>query len=95
MVFIDNQEKETVYDKAIRNRIARTTGHLKSVKTMVEIGRDCAEVLIQLAAVKAEITNTSKEILKKHVENSIEQSVDQKKPDKIREISQVLDRYFQ
>lgn len=95
MVFIDNQKKETVYDKAIRNRIARTTGHLKSVKNMVETGRDCAEVLIQLAAVKAEITNTSKEILKKHVENSIEQSVDQKKPDKIREISQVLDRYFQ
>ena len=94
MVFIDNQENVIVFDKAIRNRIARAAGHLRSVKTMVENGRDCAEVLIQLAAVKAEITNTSKEILKKHVENSIEEAVDQKRTEKIKEISQAVDQFF-
>ena len=35
------------------NRIARIIGHMKSIKTMIESGRDCSEVLIQLAAVDA------------------------------------------
>ena len=40
---------QTKYDKAMVNRLARATGHLKMVKQMVEDGRDCSEVLIQLA----------------------------------------------
>ena len=42
-------------EKALVHRLARAVGHLKSIKTMVENGRDCSEVLIQLAAVKAEM----------------------------------------
>lgn len=37
--------------KAIINRLSRAIGHLESVKKMVEDGRDCSEVLIQIAAV--------------------------------------------
>ena len=44
--------------KAISNRLAKAIGHLESVKRMVEDGRDCSDVLIQLAAVKAAINNT-------------------------------------
>ena len=39
---------QTKYDKAMVNRLARATGHLKMVKQMVEDGRDCSEVLIQM-----------------------------------------------
>src|SRR5574344_391792 len=53
--------------KAIINRLSRAIGHLESVKRMVENGKDCSEVLIQLAAVKAAINNTGKEILKEHI----------------------------
>ena len=38
--------------KAVINRLARAIGHLESVKKMVEDGRDCSEVLIQIAAVR-------------------------------------------
>ena len=48
-------KKQTTYDKAMVNRLARATGHLKMVKKMVEDGRDCSEVLIQLAAVKSAV----------------------------------------
>ena len=34
--------------KAVVNRLARAIGHLESVKRMVEEGRDCTEVLVQL-----------------------------------------------
>ena len=50
--------------KAVLNRLSRAIGHLESVKRMVENGQDCAEVLIQLAAVKSAINNTGKLILK-------------------------------
>ena len=39
--------------KAVINRLSRAIGHLESVKRMVESGRDCTEVLMQLAAVQS------------------------------------------
>ena len=39
--------------KAVLNRISRAIGHLELIKRMVEEGRDCSEVLIQLSAVKS------------------------------------------
>ena len=38
--------------KAVLNRLSRAIGHLESVRKMVEDGRDCTEVLVQLAAVR-------------------------------------------
>ena len=53
--------------KAVLNRLSRAIGHLESIKRMVEDGRDCSEVLIQLSAVKAAINNTGKVILQDHI----------------------------
>ena len=49
--------------KAVLNRLSRAIGHMESIKRMVEDGRDCSEVLIQLSAVKSAINNTGKIIL--------------------------------
>ena len=57
--------------KAVVNRLARAIGHLESVKRMVEDGRDCSEVLVQLAAVRSALNNTAKIILKDHIEHCI------------------------
>ena len=95
MVFIGNQDdKEIKYDKAILNRISRSTGHLKAVRRMVEDERDCSEVLIQLAAVKAELANTSKEILKRYVQDTIDDAVENKEPERIKEIGKAVDWVF-
>ena len=53
------------------NRLARAIGHLESVKHMVEEGRDCTEVLVQLAAVRSALNSTAKIILKDHIEHCI------------------------
>lgn len=95
MVFIGNQDdKEIKYDKAILNRISRSTGHLKAVRRMVEDERDCSEVLIQLAAVKAELANTCKEILKRYVQDTIDDAVENKEPERIKEIGKAVDWFF-
>lgn len=57
--------------KAVINRLSRAIGHLESVKRMVESGRDCTEVLVQLAAVRSALSSTAKVILKDHLEHCI------------------------
>lgn len=57
--------------KAVLNRLSKSIGHLESVKRMVEDDRDCAEVLVQLAAVRGELNATAKVILKDHMEHCI------------------------
>lgn len=63
------------HTKAVLNRIARAVGHLNAIKKMIEDGRDCSDVLIQLSAVKSEITNTSKVILKDHLDHCVVKAV--------------------
>lgn len=58
--------------KAVLNRLSRAIGHLESVKRMVESGRDCTEVLVQLAAVRSALNSTAKVILKDHLEHCID-----------------------
>ena len=61
--------------KNVVNRLARAIGHLEKVKRMVEDDCDCAEVLIQIAAVRAAIENTGKVILQDHIQHCIVDAV--------------------
>ena len=62
--------------RAILNRLSRAIGHLESIKKMVEDGRDCSEVLIQLAAVQSALGAASRVILKDHIEHCIVDAVE-------------------
>ncbi len=57
--------------KSVLNRLSRAIGHMESIKRMVEEGRDCSEVLIQLAAVRSAINNVGKIVLQDHIEHCI------------------------
>lgn len=59
------------HTKAVLNRISRAAGHLAAVGKMINEERDCSDVLIQLSAVKAEINNLGKIILKDHIDHCI------------------------
>ena len=79
--------------KAIINRLAKAVGHLESVKRMVEDGRDCSEVLIQLSAVKSAINNTGKVILQDHIEHCIVDAVECGDHEALEELSKAIDRF--
>ena len=80
--------------KAVINRLARAIGHLESVKNMVENGRDCTEVLIQLAAVRSALSSTAKVILKDHLEHCIhEEGTDV--DEQIRALNDAIDKFMQ
>ena len=61
--------------KAVSNRLSRAIGHLESIRRMVEDGRDCTEVLVQLSAVKSAVNNAGKVILQDHIEHCIADAV--------------------
>ena len=58
------------------NRLSRAIGHLESIKKMVEDGRDCAEVLIQIAAVKSAVNNVGKLILQDHIQHCVVEAIE-------------------
>lgn len=80
--------------KAVLNRLSRAIGHMESIKRMVESGRDCSEVLIQLSAVKSAINNTGKIILQDHIEHCIVDAVEHGDKGAIKELEKAIDRFI-
>lgn len=80
--------------RAVVNRLARMIGHLESVKKMVEDGRDCSEVLIQLAAVKSAINNVSKVILQDHIRHCIVDAVEDDDQQAIDDLCAAIEKFM-
>lgn len=89
MESIKHQHKNT---KAVLNRMSRAIGHFQSVKKMVEDARDCSDILIQLSAVKAEVENISKVILKEHIEHCIVNAVRENDEETIIKLENAIDK---
>ena len=80
--------------RTIVNRLKRSIGHLYKVRRMVEAGDDCADVLIQLSAVKSEINNTGKLILKQHREQCLVGAVRENDQEAIDRMNAAIDRFM-
>lgn len=76
---------------AVLHRLARASGHLNAVRRMIEEGRDCSEVLIQLSAVRAELANASKVILKDHIDHCVVRAVRENDEESIRLLKGAID----
>ena len=80
------------HTKAALNRMSRAIGHMNAVKKMIEEGRDCSDVLIQLSAIKSEITGVSKVILKDHIDHCIVDAVKENDEDAIENLKGAIDK---
>lgn len=80
--------------KAVLNRLSRAIGHLESIRKMVESGRDCSEVLIQLSAVKAAINNTGKVILHDHIQHCLVDAIETGDMEAIAELNKAIDTFI-
>lgn len=80
--------------KAVLNRLSRAIGHLESVKKMVENGRDCSEVLIQIAAVRSAINNIGKVILQDHIQHCIVDAVEHDDEQALEDLCQAIDKFI-
>ncbi len=80
--------------KAVLNRLSRAIGHLQYVKRMVEEGRDCSEVLVQIAAVRSAIDNTGKVILQDHLKHCIVEAAQEGDQQSIDDLCQAIDKFM-
>ncbi len=61
--------------RAILNRLAKANGHLASIRRMVEEGRDSAEILTQLSAVRAALGSTGRLIFREEMEKALDEAI--------------------
>ena len=80
--------------KAILNRLSRAIGHLEAIRNMVEEGRDCSEVLTQIAAVKSAINNIGREVLKDHIQHCVVDAAKSGDQQVLDDLSVALDRFL-
>ena len=80
--------------KAVINRLARALGHLEKVKRMVEEGYDCAEVLVQLSAVRAALDNTGTVILQDHLRHCMVDAVAAGDEQAIDDLCSAIDKFM-
>lgn len=80
--------------KAVLARLSRADGHLQSVMRMIDDDRDCAEVLIQLAAVRSAINNAGKVILHDHINECLTEAVVHGDVGKIDELNKAIEQFI-
>jgi len=62
---------EHTHTRAVAARLARIAGHVRAVQRMVEAGRPCAEVLVQMAAVRSAVDQAARLLLGDHLEHCV------------------------
>ncbi|MBQ4373267.1 MAG: metal-sensing transcriptional repressor [Lachnospiraceae bacterium] len=80
--------------KAVINRMNRAIGHMESVKRMVEDGRDCSEILIQIAAVRSAINNIGKIILEDHISHTVVDAVQTGNQDVLDDLKDAINKFI-
>lgn len=76
------------------HRLSRAIGHLESIKKMVEEGRDCTEILIQIAAVKSAVNNVGKLILQDHIQHCVVDAIESGDTQSLQDLSAAIDQFI-
>lgn len=94
-IFHDHSHTHThTQTKAVLNRMARLIGHLQATKKMIEEGRDCSEVLIQLSAVDSAIRAVSRVILKDHLKHCVVDAIQKGDETAIDDINKAIEQFM-
>jgi len=80
--------------KAVINRISRVTGHMQSVRKMVEEGRDCSEILIQLSAIRSAINNIGRIILQDHIDHCVVDAVESGNKKVLEDLNNAIEKFL-
>lgn len=77
-------------------RLKRAAGQIQGIQRMIEDGRYCVDLLIQLRAATAAIRTVEGEVFKRHLQNCVREAMSLKDPaqanKKIEELTELLIR---
>ena len=80
--------------KQVLRRINTIVGHMQGIGNMVEEGRDCSEVLVQLSAVSAALKKLKTIILKDHVEHCLAHAIESNDKETLDKLKNSLDGFM-
>lgn len=80
--------------KSVINRMNRAIGHMEAVKSMIEEGRDCSEVLIQIAAVRSAINNIGKVILEDHINHCVVDAIETGDEQVLKDLNDAINKFI-
>ena len=80
--------------KEVINRLSRAEGHLKGIKKMVEDGRDCDQIIIQISAVRSALNEVCKIILDEHMEKCLVEDFKNGEYTSLEKLRKALDQYM-
>ncbi|MGE5560983.1 MAG: metal-sensitive transcriptional regulator [Chloroflexota bacterium] len=67
------------YPRSLIARLKRIEGQARGLQKMLEEGRDCEEVIIQLAALKAAVSHVGMAVIGEHMADCLRDRVDDPK----------------
>ena len=79
---------------SVIKRLRRAEGQIGGIIRMIEDGRDCSEVLVQLSAVDSAIKGVSRIILKDHLEHCIVDAVRDNDQEALDQLNRAIDRFI-
>jgi DNA-binding FrmR family transcriptional regulator len=79
-------------EKAVKARLAKIAGHTKSIQKMYDDGRDCTEILNQIAAVRSALNSVGKVILKDHMNHCIIDAIKNGDDQAIEDLNKSIDK---
>ncbi|HCJ56488.1 Copper-sensing transcriptional repressor CsoR [bioreactor metagenome] len=82
------------HHKQIINRMSRIIGHAEAIKRMLEEGRDCSEVLIQIAAVRSALNSAGKLILEDHINHCVLEAIENKDNEPLEKLNTAIDKFI-
>ena len=68
----DAKRAVTEEDARVLNRLARIEGQVRGLQRMVEEGKDCEDILAQLAAVKSALDRVGTHLISHHMKDCLQ-----------------------
>lgn len=68
-------KEQTVYDKAVINRIHRLQGQINGALKMMEEGKNCKDVVTQLSAAKSALNRTMNVIVSENLVECVKEAM--------------------
>lgn len=85
---------EPMDHEKITNRLVRIEGQIRGIKKMVEEDRECEDILVQISAASASLTNAARLVMEHHIEHCVVDGIKHGDEDEtIRRLKKSLDQF--
>lgn len=88
--------KETKIKKNVLSRMKRIEGQVRGIQGMIEAGKDCEDILVQIRAVRSALQSANKQLLKGYLHKCRSEAVkSQNAPETLDKFIKVLTGFME